>query len=68
MAAGYGAARGPHTWRVRRIGLRGRLVAKGWGIRGPYAEKVIAGRQVVVQTIGEGADWVVCRFERRTNR
>ena len=68
MAAGHDAAGGPHTWRVRRIGLRSRLVSKGWGIRGLYAEKVIGGRQVVVQAIGEGADWVVCRFERRANR
>ena len=59
------APRGPHTWRLRRIGLRGRLVANGWGIRGPYAEKVINGRRVLVKTIGEQADWVVCRFERR---
>jgi len=52
---------------LRRIGLRGRLVANGWGIRGPYAEKLIGGRKVMVKAIGEQADWVVCRFERRAS-
>jgi hypothetical protein len=68
MPTGHLAApRGPHTWRLRRIGLRGRLVANGWGIHGPYAEKLIGGRKVMVKAIGEQADWVVCRFERRAS-
>jgi hypothetical protein len=55
----------PHNWRLRRFGLRSRLVSNGWSLRGPYAEKVIAGRRVLVSAIGEQTDWVVCRFERR---
>ena len=59
------ASREPHTWRVRRVGLRSRLASKGWGIRSAYAEKTIAGRSITVTTIGEDAHWVLCRFERR---
>jgi hypothetical protein len=55
----------PHTWRLKRIGLRSRLVSNGWGLSGPHAEKVIAGRRVLITTIGEQSDWVICRFERR---
>ena len=58
-------SREPHTWRVRRIGLRSRLASKGWGIRSAYAEKTIGGRSFTVRTVGEQADWVLCRFERR---
>ena len=66
-ARGDVSSRSPHTWRVRRIGLRSRLASNGWDIRGPYAEKVIAGRRVLVTALGEHADWVTCRFERRAN-
>jgi hypothetical protein len=59
--------REPHTWRLKRIGLRSRLMSKGWGIRGSHAEKVINGRSVIVKAIHEEAEWVVCRFERRTS-
>jgi hypothetical protein len=62
---GAGLSREPHTWRVRRVGLRSRLASKGWGIRSAYAEKTIAGRNITVTTVGEQADWVLCRFERR---
>jgi hypothetical protein len=62
---GGAPAKEPHTWRIRRIGLRGRLASKGWGIHSAYAEKTIAGRNVRVKTVGEQADWVLCRFERR---
>jgi hypothetical protein len=62
---GGAASREPHTWRVRRVGLRSRLASKGWGIRSAYAEKTIAGRSITVTTVGEYADWVLCRFERR---
>jgi hypothetical protein len=58
-------SREPHTWRVRRVGLRSRLASKGWGIRSAYAEKTIAGRSITVTTVGEQAHWVLCRFERR---
>jgi hypothetical protein len=50
---------------LKRIGLRSRLVSNGWGLSGPHAEKVIAGRRVLITTIGEQSDWVICRFERR---
>lgn len=58
-------SREPHTWRVKRVGLRSRLASNGWGIRSGYAEKTIAGRSVMVTTVSEHADWVLCRFERR---
>jgi len=62
---GTAASREPHTWRVRRVGLRSRLASKGWGIRSAYAEKTIAGRSITVTTVSEHAHWVLCRFERR---
>lgn len=67
VKSGAGLSREPHTWRVRRVGLRSRLASKGWGIRSAYAEKTIAGRSITVTTVGEQADWVLCRFERRQN-
>jgi len=62
---GTDSSREPHTWRVRRVGLRSRLASRGWGIRSTFAEKTIAGRSITVTTVEEQADWVLCRFERR---
>lgn len=65
MAVAFGPSldRRPHRWRLRRTGLRARLLSRGWGIRGAYAEKVIRGRAFVVRAVDEDGDWVICWFE-----
>jgi len=65
MAVAFGPSphRRPHSWRLRRAGLRTRLLSRGWGIRGAYAEKVIGGRAVRVRAVDEQSDWVLCQFD-----
>jgi hypothetical protein len=47
------------------MGYRDRLLKKGWHFKGAYAEKIIAGNQVI-QTIASTLDsHFICKFQRK---
>lgn len=53
----------PHYWKVRNKGYRELLIKKKWGLRGAYASKFIAGREVMQRIIEKYDDHLVVRFE-----
>lgn len=53
----------PHNWKVRREGFRELLLSKGWILRGAYASKWIAGKEVIASGIREEhPDFYIVRF------
>ena len=55
--------RKPHLWRIRKSGHRELFLSKRWGMRGAYASKIIAGREVMKTIVEEFDNYILCRFQ-----
>ncbi len=61
------SGRSPHIWKLRKEGYRELLLAKGWHMRGAYAEKSFNGH-FYMQTIKEqNADYNEVLIQRKND-
>lgn len=59
--------KGKHYWKIRRKGFRRLLFAKGWKMKGAYAEKFIHGMTIVQTIVEKTGDYYICCFQRKDN-
>ena len=60
-------ARKCHYRKIPRIGFRERCIAKGWHMKGAYAERWIRGVSVMQTIAQKGDDFYLCRFQRKSD-
>ena len=59
--------RGKHYWKIRRKDFRKLCFAKGWMMKGAFAEKFIGGTSIVQTIVAETDDYYICCFQRKDN-
>ncbi len=61
------SGRRKHYWKLRNPGLRELLLSKGWHMKGAYAEKFINGNAVMLKTVEEHPDYVLCSVQYKSD-